>query len=158
MAIRTRRFPEYDVNLYVMSGKLTGEETIRFYAGLRAPEDAARWITYFDPGLDLSGLDIASLPQIKRTIALKQRELFPGEPAPRVLVCSSCAHEDFFYEFWRGYVVKGDVRPIQPAIVSSLETAYDRLGLPNAARAAIRLAISDLDAAAPDGSQRMSSH
>lgn len=157
MAIQTRRFPEYDVNLYVMRGTLTGEETIRFYEGLRAPEDAVSWITYFDPGLDLTSLDVASLPKIKRTIAMKQKALFVGEPAPRALVCSSAAHEEFFYEFWSGYVAKGDVRPVKPAIVSSLEVAYDRLGLPDAARAAIRRAIRDLDASAPDESQRMSS-
>lgn len=156
MAIRTSRFPAYDVNLYVMSGTLTGEETIRFYAGLRAPEDAVRWITYFDPGLDLAGLDVASLPYIKRTIALKQRELFAGEPAPRVLVCSSRAQEDFFFKFWDGYVSTGDVRPVKPAIVSSLATAFDRLRLPDVARAAIRHAIDDLKAAAADERQRSS--
>lgn len=149
MAIRIQRFPEYDLNLHVISRPHSGEEAIRFFEGLGAPQDATRWLTYFDPSVDMSGVDVASLPRLKRCIAEKQRELF-GEtaPPPRVLVCSTSAHEEFFARFWSGYVLKGEIHPVKPAIVCGLQAAYDRFGLAPGARAAIGCAVRDL--AAPD--------
>jgi hypothetical protein len=136
MAIRSKRFPEYDLSLYVVSGPHSGEDAIRFVEGL-GPADAMRWLTYFDPTVDLDDHDVASLPRLKRTIAAKLKELFGDEPRPRVIVCSSRAHEEFFLRFWKDYLIKGEVQPAKPIIRGSLVAAYDWLALPEAAREAV---------------------
>jgi hypothetical protein len=144
MAIRVKRFPAFDLNLYVVGGPHTGRDAIRFYEGMGAP-DAARWLTYFDPTVDVSEIGISSLPKLRRAIAAKQKELFGETPPPRIIVCSSAAQKEFFLRFWTGYLVKGDVRPPKATIVSSLEAAYDWLGLPASARATVERAIQDDD-------------
>ena len=60
----------------------------------------------------MSGVDVAGIPKIKRAIAEKHQELFGGAPAPRIIVCTSCAQEAFFAWFWSGYVLRGTcIRP-----------------------------------------------
>lgn len=161
MAIRTTRFPEYGLNLYVVSGAHTAEEAIGFFRSLGAP-DATRWLTVFDPVVDMSGLDVASLPGLKRTIAEKHHELF-GAAAPelRIIVCSSRPQEEFFSRFWSGYVLKGEQHPpAKPVIVTGLEAAFDVLELPPAARDAVTKAIrgSEAAAVAPPAPIRIGEH
>lgn len=131
MAIRTKRFPEYDLNLYVVSGTHTCEEAIRFFEGFGA-HDAARALTYFGPTVDISGLDVASLPKLKHTIAAKQAEIFEGRPKPSVVVCSSSTEEAFF-NFWGCYAKTGEDRPIAPLLFRTIEAACEWLELPETA-------------------------
>lgn len=149
MTVRVKRFPEYDVDLQFVTAPHTAQDTIRFYEGLDA-SDATRWLVYLDPTMDMAGYDVATIPKLKRTVAAKLEEVFGENPRPRVIVCSSPAAQDFFLRFWPDYRETGDVRPGMPGIVTSLEAAYDWLGLPNAARAAVGRAVCDLESWAQD--------
>jgi hypothetical protein len=148
MGIRVRRFPEHDLTLYVVTAPHTAEEAVRFFQGLDA-RDATRWLTYFDPTVDMSGLDVASIPRLKRVLAAKIEKLFPDKRPVRAIVCASGAAEQFFRTFWRSYLETGDTRPGEPGLFNNLEAAYDWLGLPETVRAAIAHVVDGDDPAEP---------
>lgn len=146
MGIRVERFPEFDVELHIYSGAVAGDELIRHFRKL-GQADALRWIHYHDPSTDMSVMDLACLPELKRAISAKKRELFGDEPAVSAIVYGSRTNERFF-SFWRTYAATGDPHPRLPVLFSSLEAACDWMRLPKAACGAV-LAAAGL-AATPE--------
>ena len=140
MGIRVERFPECDLTVFIVSTPHTSEEAIQFFEALDA-RAATRWLTYLDPTVDMSDVDVASFPTIKRTIAAKQKELFGDKPMVRAIVCGSRAAEQFFRRFWSSYVKTGEGPPAPPVLFEDLEAAFEWLALPMAARAAVAEAI-----------------
>lgn len=135
MTIRAKRFPEIGVTLSIFSGAITQKDVIAYVKGL---ETAARWVTYFDPTADLSGLDVAHIPEVKRTLAAKLKELHGDEPVVSVFVACTGAVEAFL-TFWRSYVADPEY-PAKPEVVGSLDAACRALGLSEDACAALKQA------------------
>lgn len=135
MAIRKQRFPEYDLSLCVVSGMHTAEEAIDFFQGLDG-SDATRWLTYYEPDVDMSQFEVAGIPELKRMIAAKEREIFGDKPQPWVVVSRSEGNEAFF-KFWRSFAEAGEQRVSGRRLFPTLEAACEWLGLPEAGRKAV---------------------
>lgn len=141
MAVRTKRFPEYDLSLCIVSGGHTCEEAVRYFEAL-GPRDALRWLHCFDPTQDMSGHDVACLPRLKSTIAAKRKALFGRKPKLYGIVCPSKAGAAFF-EFWRSYIEAADSREAAPLLFPSLEAACEAFGLSEPAREAVIREVED---------------
>lgn len=136
MANQRVDFPEFDLMLQLVKGEHTSEEAVAFFQALDAT-CGTRWLCYFDPSVDLSKLDVARLPAVRRVIAKTRRELFGEAPKAHAIVCDSEAAAQFFFGFWRRYF------PDDAGLrcFHSLDEAYDWLGLSDDARAEVASAI-----------------
>jgi hypothetical protein len=143
--IRVERLPDYDVVLHLYSGAMAGGEVISHFRRLGA-SDAGRWIHYVEPNADMSCLDVACLPELKRAIADKKHELFGDEPSTSAIVYGSRTNERFF-TFWRSYAGYGEPHPRLPVLFTSLEAACEWLRLPRAGRQAVLSAAGVPEAA-----------
>lgn len=144
MGIELRRFPEHDLALRIVSGPTSVEDVIRFYKGLDASH-APRWITYIDPDTTAAAGDVvpvARVPELRQVIAAKMEELFGDRPVVSIVVCPSRQLRGIL-KFWRAYSPAGEAHPIRPALFRNLDEAFERLGLPEAARAAVTSAIEE---------------
>jgi hypothetical protein len=135
MGIRAKRLPEYGVTVVIWSGRLTLEELRRHFGAL----DAActdRWINYWDPSVDLSGLDVARIPEVKRLLAGKLKELYGDKRAISAVVCDP-ALQDPFPGFWPSYASADHAYPAEVAAFPSLEAACAWLNLSDDGRRAV---------------------
>ena len=128
MGIQAKRFAEYDVILQIFRGAITRETWMAYYADFSAT-DADRFITYIDPLADLSGLDIASGPELKRVVAARLREVYGDKPVASILVPGSEAQEAYLH-FWRDFEAAGEAHPAASVVVPDLQKACELLGLP----------------------------
>jgi len=114
--------------LHLIWGKHSSEEAIQFIQALDET-CAMRWLCYYHPSVDMSGMDVAHIPEVKRAAEEKSKEIFGDKPKAHALACASRATEQFF-DFWRRYQ--------SDALRSfyGLDEAYDWLGLSEDARAA----------------------
>jgi hypothetical protein len=145
MALELKRFPEFGVELHIKRGAFTGEDIIRYFRSL-GPADALRWIYYCEKTAETSGLDLGHIPELKRTVMAKRKELFGDRPPPAsAVVCGPGANREFF-EFWTKLLAS--VEPPAPALLlfPTLRAACEGLGLPDAAYEALERAV-----AAPQG-------
>jgi len=129
MGILAKRFPEYGVTLQIFRGVITREAWMEYYAGFTAT-DASRFITYVCPSADLSKIDLASGPELKRVVAAKLREFFGDEPVVSILVRTSDEHEPYL-RFWCGFERAGDKHPAQSVLVADFKEACALLELPD---------------------------
>jgi hypothetical protein len=143
MTLQLKRFPEFGVELHIRRGVFTGEDLIRHYRSL-GPADALRWIYYFDETVETSGIKVADIPELKRTIAAKRKELFGDSPPSSALVCGPSAKD--FLEFWISLLAVGETPVPLPVLFPSIRAACEELGLPDAACAVLERAL----AAPPD--------
>ena len=134
MPIRLYNFPEHDLSVLVARGKHTSKDVIHAYQALDSTY-ATRWVKYLDPTADMSEIDLAHVPAMRRAKGEKRRELFGDNPKPAAIVCGSKVAEQFFIEFWRWYSESNE------RCFRSLDEAYDWLGLSEAARAVVARAI-----------------
>lgn len=141
MTVTSKRFPEYDLSLCIVSGAHTCEEAVLYFEGLGA-SDATRWLHCFDPTVDMAGHDVACLPKLKRTIIAKRNELFGDQPKLYAVVSPSSAGEAFF-KFWCGFVEAGEHHGTAPRLFSTLEAACEAFGLPEAAQQKVIRAVRD---------------
>ena len=137
MADCRRILPDHDLTLHLVSGGHTSAETLCFFQALD-DRCATRWISYFDPTVDMSQTDIASMPAIREIMVKKRKELFPGKTKLHAIVCTSESSAQYFQDFWRNYVAEPDLR-----VFRSLGEAFDWLGLGEPARCAAASAIHD---------------
>ena len=142
MANSRRVLSEHDLTLHLVTGAHTSAEAIHFFQSL---DDgcATRWLSYFDPTVDMSRIDIASIPEIRHVIAEKQKGLFGQKIKPYAIVCGSDASEQYFFGFWRKYYVGPEVQAGSVRIFRGLDDAFDWLRLSNPARSAATRAIDD---------------
>ena len=80
MGILAKRFPEYGVTLQIFRGVITREAWMEYYAGFTAT-DASRFITYVCPSADLSKIDLASGPELKR-VSTRSSPAASAQPSP----------------------------------------------------------------------------
>jgi hypothetical protein len=128
MGILAKPFPEYGVTLQIFRGEINREAWMDYYARFPA-ESAPRFITWVDASADLSGIDLASGPELKRVVAAKLREAFGDLPIVSILVPGSPAQEAYV-KFWCGFERAGETHPAESVIAPDLATACDLLGLP----------------------------
>ena len=146
MAYRRCDLAEHDLTLHLVSGKHTSAEGIRFFQSLDS-SCATRWLSYFDPTVDLAPIAVASAPEIRRVIAEKRRELFGDHAKPYAIVCASEMSAQYFCDFWWKYFVGAEAQAENMRCFRTLEEAYDWFELPQASRAAVARAIEDWETA-----------
>lgn len=139
MGVLLKRFPEFGVTLAIYSGAITAEVLVRQAEAL-TPADAGLWINYLDPTADMSGVDLAHIPAIKRALAAKLREIQGDEVAVSVLVSASPLNEPFV-RFWSSYVGLDGHYPAESVVFPSIEAACAWLDLPEAACEALLRAV-----------------
>jgi hypothetical protein len=139
MGVRLQRLAEYGVTQEVFTGVLTPELLIGRLGALREG-DGALWIIYIDPTVDLSRVDIASIPQLKRANAVRLEALNIDDPRI-AFVCDPREHELPSLEFWLRYVQLRHEHPGSQELFPSLKAACNWLDLPQAARKALTEAI-----------------
>lgn len=149
MPNRRHSLPEHDLTLHLVHGTHTCAEAIQFFRSLDA-NCATRWLSYFDPTVDMSQIDIASVPEIKHVVAQKQEELFGEHAKAYAIVCGSESSEQYFFGFWQRYFVGPGVQSESTRCFRSLDEAYAWLGLSDAGRAAVARAIEDWEKAGSD--------
>lgn len=142
MSIRVTQLPDYGVNLTVYAGRITRDEVLEHYRGLNAADAACatRWISYFDPSVDLSELDPSNFPELKRVLTAKLVEIYGGRIVTAAMVCDSRVNQPML-SFWRSYTASDAEHPADPGLFSSLKAACDWLGLSADAREAVGAAV-----------------
>jgi hypothetical protein len=139
MGLALVRLPAYDVNLVICSGRLTGDELVRFCSELD-PDDptlAPRWLTSIDENADFSGLPVTAFPKTKHILEPKLKRLREPPGYRSAIVCKT-AHCELVTDFWQAYVERGPEYPSHPAFFHELKDACDWLELPEAGCEAIR--------------------
>lgn len=137
-------FPEHDLMVHLIWGKHTSQEVIEAMQALDAT-CATRWLVYLDPTADMSKVDIAQIPAIRRAKSEKRKELFGDNPKLFAVACGSKKSRQYFFKFWGKYSDCGE------HYFRTLGDAYDWLGLSGAARAAVAHAINRGDAEPASG-------
>jgi hypothetical protein len=141
MSIRLYSFPEHDLTVFVARGRTTNEDVVAAFKAMDATY-ATKLLEYLDATMDMSEIDLANLPAIRRIKREKRLELFADNPKPMAIVCESKDAKRFFAEFWQRYVAAES----NERYFYSLDEAYDWLGLSAAARASAVGAIAGVDA------------
>jgi hypothetical protein len=136
MALRIRRLREHGVTVAVASGAVSPEDIMADLEALDPADAAPRWINYLDPTIDLSAVDVAFLPLMRRLAAAKMRELHGDGPLVAAWVSPPDA-EETFRRFWPNYTSNDDRYPAELAAFGSIEAACEWLGLSEAAREAV---------------------
>lgn len=113
--------------LRLIWGEHTAEHAVEFIQSLDRT-CATRWLSYFHPSVDLSKVSVTQIPPIRRAFEQGRRTLFGGEPKAYAIVCGSEPVMDYF-DFWAKYSGSDE------RVFSSLDAAYDWLGLGDAVRA-----------------------
>jgi hypothetical protein len=131
MVIWTKRLPEHGVTVAIASGAVTSHDVTLDIQGLQATDASPRWLSYLDPTLDLSSIDVAFLPSLRRLMAAKLRELHGGQKVVTAMVSPSGV-EDVFRRFWPNYAGRDRTYPALPAAFTSVEKACSWLGLSDA--------------------------
>lgn len=133
MPSELKRYPQHGLTLMLFSGVLTAEQLISQFSELDG-RDRGCWLSYFDASVDLTGVDVAHLPALKRMVAMKERGLL-GDARQRrrnaIVYCSTVTEQ--FFDFWRSYAAVGEAHATPPGVFSSFKAACDWLGLPQSA-------------------------
>lgn len=127
MGIRLKRFPEYGLELYIYSGPISCEEMLRH---LQRVDGSADWLSYLGPTADLSGIDVAHFPLLKRTAAAREASAPPKEQPSRHALVTVSAVNTQFVQFWCNYGRIGVPQAHDRVVFSTLEQACRWLGLP----------------------------
>jgi hypothetical protein len=142
MGIQAKRLPEHGVTVVIWSGRLTPEEIRRHIGGLDAVY-SDRFLQYWDPSADLSGVNIAAIPELKRLLADKLKALYGDKRAVSAVVRDPAMKEQF-PQFWPSYVSADHGYPAQAVAFSSLEAACAWLNLTDDGGQAVIDALEDL--------------
>jgi hypothetical protein len=128
MGIRAKRLPEHGVTVFIWSGRLTLEDIRQHFGALDAAH-TDRWLQYFDPTVDLSGVDIAAIPELKHLFADKRRALQADRPGVCAVV-SAPGTGDLFPGFWPLYASADHDYPAEVAAFGVPEDACAWMNLP----------------------------
>lgn len=139
MGIRLKQLPEYRLELYIYSGAVGVEEVLGHYRRL---DPDATWLSYFDATADLSGIDLADFPTLKRAITAKEDERKGGMPRRHALVNTAPSNAPFA-QFWLSYAPAGVRYAHERDLFSTVEGACRWLALPPDGCQAITAALAD---------------
>lgn len=95
------------------------------------PEFGARWISYFDAGVDISDLDGPSLVELRERF----RPLVAGLAAKgdfQTVLVSNSRYNDPLLNVWRAMTASDDAYASSPEFVHDIPTAAHALGLSGA--------------------------
>jgi hypothetical protein len=140
MGIWLKHFPEHDLTLNILDGRLTREAVMQFVDQLK-PFKSKRWVNYLDPTLDLSGLNAEDFPAIKQALSKKLTEIHGDVHLYSVMTSDVPSHEGFV-RFWASYVDYDLKYQVKSAAVPTMQAACSRLGLPKEACEALAKAVS----------------
>jgi hypothetical protein len=132
MGIVVKRLPEYGLTLDVWRGTVTADEIIGHFEGMTAAEAGLR-LSFIDPAATLYAMDIAHIPAVKRAADRLLNELYADRPVTSAIVCTPGQNRPVI-EFWRRYAWPDPEEGRHAVVFSSLDEAFDWLGLPEAAR------------------------
>lgn len=136
MGVELRRFPEHHVTLAIFSGVVDPDQISTLLRSVDQ-RDRGCWIGYWHDDADISDVDVASFPVIKRLVAERQKAIFGDAPLREfVMVHPSGATEDLF-RFLQKYWATGDESATPPRIFPDWRSASDWLGLSDEARKAL---------------------
>jgi hypothetical protein len=139
MGVRLKLLSEYGVTMCVFSGVVTPEDADEFNNRV-TPADAGIVINYFEPTADLTKILAADVPELRRRVANRLRELYGDKPPIVAWVCAPGLNKPLA-DFWCRYVqVSGD-HPTSPALFPSLKAACDWLDLPERVHEALMEAV-----------------
>lgn len=148
MGVHCKRLPEYGLDLSIYYGPVSCEELLRNF---RRRDCRANWLSIFSVTADLTGIEVARFPELKRAVDAKDCEPGGDEAVRRqALVDLPNAKADNFVRFWRNYIYEGVQRPRERAIFTTIDEAGRWLGLPMAALGAIAAEARHVDAAVAD--------
>jgi hypothetical protein len=125
------RFPAYEVDLFIFTGRLDYDEGLRLYSGLDPddPANAPRWLTYIDDDADFSGVPVTAYPEAKHVLTPKLKRFSERPGHCTATVCSSRQCE-YVTHFWRAYVEHDPAYISHPVFFTKLQDACDWLKLP----------------------------
>lgn len=143
MGIRVKRLPELGLTLNVWSGAITREDLIDHYGSL-TPADGGRRIAFLDPTVDLSSVGVAAIPELKRVVTSKFKEIYGDRPVLSAMVCGAGPNRPLL-DFWLRYTGgEGEASMSGPLVFESMQAACDWLGLPDEACKLVNAAVDSL--------------
>jgi TetR/AcrR family transcriptional repressor of nem operon len=137
MGLHLRRFPEYQLELGVLWSTVAGDEMLRMFESF---DKSAKWLVVFCEDVDLSGLDIAHIPAMKRAVTPDQSEPRSGESELTAFV-SLAGGGEFFARFWMHYASMGVQRPRKREMFPTVAAACQWLRLPPPASETLAAAV-----------------
>lgn len=144
MGIALVRLPAYKLNLSIFTGRIDREELLDFYRDLDEtdPANANPILTYMDPDVDLSGLDIVAFARLRPIMAPKLKVLAQNPGFHCIVVCHS-AQCEAITRFWRAFLARDPSQPPLPIFFTDLKRACEWLERPGAATLAAVGAVQD---------------
>jgi TetR/AcrR family transcriptional repressor of nem operon len=153
MAANLKRFPEFNLEIGVFSGAVADDELLKCFSKL---DQKAHWLGVFTKNADVSGVDIACFPALKRAVTPDASEPAGARPKLSALVNLSESSE-LFVRFWAHYATAGDRPGRKRQVFSTLEAARQWLGLPAAAAGKIVAAVTEAEAGPAEAQQAVES-
>ena len=101
---------------------------------------SGRQIHYLDRSVDVSGLDVASIPALRRITTAKVREVCKDEPRFTALVAAAPEAQQYL-QLWCSYAAPEEGRQSVRAEFCTIKDACDWLGLSDAACNAVTAAV-----------------
>jgi TetR/AcrR family transcriptional repressor of nem operon len=139
MSLHLGRFPEYQLELGVLWSSVAGDEMLRMFESF---DKNAKWLAVFCEDVDLSSLDVAHIPAMKRAVTPDQSEPHSGEPELTAFV-NLAGGGEFFARFWMHYASLGVQRTRKREMFPTVAAACQWLGLPPPASETLAAAVAD---------------
>lgn len=134
MTIRVKLLSDHGVVVAILSGIVTPTDVIETIDRLPSA-NKRRIVLYVEPTADLSQLSVTFIPEIRRAVADKLRELYGNENSFTAWICEPGSNVHFF-DFWCRYLEVGE-HPALELLFPTLEAACDWLDLPEPTRQAV---------------------
>ncbi len=142
MGVSLTRFTDPGLNLVIYRDAIPREELLDFFHRLDGddPANASPWLSFFDPRADISELDLMVFVELKRILTPKLKAMAPDAPLVSAFVCDSRMNA-VILNLWRSYVGRDPEYQSEPTVFTSLEAAFNFLGLPTDAHATLAQAV-----------------
>jgi TetR/AcrR family transcriptional repressor of nem operon len=147
MPASLKRIPEYNLEMGVFSGAVTAQEILGVFSGL---DQNANWLGVFTRGADVSGVDIACFPALKRAVTPGEAEGPADGEARRSALVNLSEASELFVRFWAHYASAGP-RSRKRRMFSAIEAACAWLRLPPAAVRKIDAIVAQAESAPEPG-------
>lgn len=139
MGVHLEHFPEYRLEFGALCNSVSGDEVLSMFEGF---DKRAKWLVVFNDNVDLSGLDIAHIPAMKRAVTPEDSGPQGGEPESTAFV-NLAGGGDFFVRFWVHYASEGVQRTRRRERFSTVAAACQWLRLPPPATETLAAAVAD---------------